>query len=75
MIIGIDHVQSTVPADAVADARAFYCQLLGLREVEKPAALRGDSDFRSATAKCMSAPRRASIGARPRRTSRMPSPT
>src|SRR5262245_49924894 len=41
MIIGIDHVQITVPADAVADARAFYCPLLGLREVEKPAALRG----------------------------------
>src|SRR5262249_12446461 len=39
MITGIDHVQITVPASAVAEARAFYCGLLGLREVEKPAAL------------------------------------
>ena len=39
MIIGIDHVQITVPPDAVANARAFYCGLLGLRELEKPTAL------------------------------------
>ena len=45
MIIGIDHVQITVPASAVADARAFYCGLLGLREVEKPAALRERGGF------------------------------
>jgi catechol 2,3-dioxygenase-like lactoylglutathione lyase family enzyme len=45
MILGIDHVQITVPADAVAQARAFYCGLLGLREVEKPAALRGRGGF------------------------------
>jgi catechol 2,3-dioxygenase-like lactoylglutathione lyase family enzyme len=41
MIIGIDHVQITVPANA----RAFYCGLLGLREVEKPAALQGRGGF------------------------------
>jgi catechol 2,3-dioxygenase-like lactoylglutathione lyase family enzyme len=45
MIIGVDHVQITVPAAAVAEARAFYCGLLGLREVEKPAALRGRGGF------------------------------
>jgi catechol 2,3-dioxygenase-like lactoylglutathione lyase family enzyme len=45
MILGIDHVQITVPAHAVADARAFYCGLLGLREVEKPTALRGRGGF------------------------------
>jgi catechol 2,3-dioxygenase-like lactoylglutathione lyase family enzyme len=45
MIIGIDHVQITVPADAVAEARAFYCGLLGLQEVEKPAALQGWGGF------------------------------
>jgi hypothetical protein len=28
MIIGIDHVQITVPANAVVEARAFYCGLL-----------------------------------------------
>jgi catechol 2,3-dioxygenase-like lactoylglutathione lyase family enzyme len=45
MIIGIDHVQITVPANAVAQARAFYCGVLGLREVEKPAALQGRGGF------------------------------
>jgi catechol 2,3-dioxygenase-like lactoylglutathione lyase family enzyme len=45
MILGIDHVQITVPAHAVAEARAFYCGLLGLREVEKPTALRGRGGF------------------------------
>ncbi len=45
MIIGIDHVQITVPIDAVADARAFYCGLLGLREVEKPATLQRRGGF------------------------------
>jgi catechol 2,3-dioxygenase-like lactoylglutathione lyase family enzyme len=45
MITGIDHVQITVPAGAVAAARGFYCGLLGLPEVEKPAALRGRGGF------------------------------
>ena len=45
MIIGIDHVQITVPTHAVAEARAFYCGLLGLREVEKPVALQGRGGF------------------------------
>ena len=45
MIIGIDHVQITIPMNAVAEARAFYCGLLGLPEVEKPAALQGRGGF------------------------------
>jgi catechol 2,3-dioxygenase-like lactoylglutathione lyase family enzyme len=45
MIIGIDHVQITVPGHAVSAARAFYCGLLGLREVEKPEALRERGGF------------------------------
>jgi catechol 2,3-dioxygenase-like lactoylglutathione lyase family enzyme len=45
MIVGIDHVQITVSADQVESARAFYCGLLGLREIEKPAALRGRGGF------------------------------
>jgi len=45
MILGIDHVQITVPANAVAEARAFYCGLLGLREIEKPAVLRERGGF------------------------------
>jgi catechol 2,3-dioxygenase-like lactoylglutathione lyase family enzyme len=45
MILGIDHVQITVPKDAVAEARTFYCGLLGLREIEKPAVLRERGGF------------------------------
>jgi catechol 2,3-dioxygenase-like lactoylglutathione lyase family enzyme len=45
MIVGIDHVQITVPAEGVAAARAFYCGLLGLPEIEKPAALEGRGGF------------------------------
>jgi catechol 2,3-dioxygenase-like lactoylglutathione lyase family enzyme len=45
MILGIDHVQITVPANAVSEARAFYCGFLGLREVEKPAALQERGGF------------------------------
>jgi catechol 2,3-dioxygenase-like lactoylglutathione lyase family enzyme len=45
MISGIDHVQITVPAVAVEAARAFYCGLLGLHEVEKPVALQERGGF------------------------------
>jgi catechol 2,3-dioxygenase-like lactoylglutathione lyase family enzyme len=45
MILGIDHVQITVPANALAEARTFYCGLLGLREIEKPAVLRERGGF------------------------------
>jgi catechol 2,3-dioxygenase-like lactoylglutathione lyase family enzyme len=44
-ILGVDHVQITVPPDAVAQARTFYCGLLGLPEVEKPEALRDRGGF------------------------------
>jgi catechol 2,3-dioxygenase-like lactoylglutathione lyase family enzyme len=45
MILGIDHVQITVPATAVAEARAFYCGVLRLPEVEKPATLQERGGF------------------------------
>ena len=45
MIVGIDHVQVTIPVGAEAEARAFYCGLLGLPEVEKPLDLRGRGGF------------------------------
>ncbi len=45
MILRIDHVQITVPANAIAEARTFYCGLLGLREVQKPAVLQGRGGF------------------------------
>jgi catechol 2,3-dioxygenase-like lactoylglutathione lyase family enzyme len=41
MIQGIHHVQLTVPRGAEEQARHFYCQTLGLAEVEKPASLVG----------------------------------
>jgi catechol 2,3-dioxygenase-like lactoylglutathione lyase family enzyme len=38
-IIGFDHVQLAVPANAEAEARAFYGELLGLEEIPKPPVL------------------------------------
>jgi catechol 2,3-dioxygenase-like lactoylglutathione lyase family enzyme len=38
-VIGIDHVQVAAPAGCEEAARAFYGGLLGLPELEKPAAL------------------------------------
>jgi catechol 2,3-dioxygenase-like lactoylglutathione lyase family enzyme len=38
-VTGIDHVQVAAPAGCEERARAFYGGLLGLRELEKPAAL------------------------------------
>src|SRR5882724_8541150 len=35
-IVGLDHVQITVPRGAEAAARRFYCELLGLAEIPKP---------------------------------------
>ena len=40
MIVGLDHVQVAVPAGRDDEIRAFYGVLLGLAELEKPAALR-----------------------------------
>jgi catechol 2,3-dioxygenase-like lactoylglutathione lyase family enzyme len=39
MITGLDHVQVAAPPGCEAEARAFYGGLLGLPELEKPAAL------------------------------------
>jgi catechol 2,3-dioxygenase-like lactoylglutathione lyase family enzyme len=40
VIAGLDHVQLAAPPGCEPAARAFYGQLLGMRELEKPAALR-----------------------------------
>lgn len=45
MISAINHVQITVPRDAEARARAFYCGLLGLPELEKPESLKANGGF------------------------------
>jgi catechol 2,3-dioxygenase-like lactoylglutathione lyase family enzyme len=39
MITALDHVQVAMPAGGERDARGFYSDLLGLDELEKPAAL------------------------------------
>jgi catechol 2,3-dioxygenase-like lactoylglutathione lyase family enzyme len=41
VIIGLHHAQITVPKGMEPQARAFYCDVLGLEEVEKPASLKG----------------------------------
>lgn len=45
MIVGIDHVQITVPRGQEQPARDFYCGTLGLAEVEKPDALKPRGGF------------------------------
>jgi len=45
MILGLQHAQITIPAGREDEARRFYCDLLGLREIEKPANLKGRGGF------------------------------
>jgi catechol 2,3-dioxygenase-like lactoylglutathione lyase family enzyme len=45
MILGIHHAQITIPRGAETRAREFYCGLLGLKEVPKPAELAGRGGF------------------------------
>ena len=39
MIQSIHHAQITIPRDKEDEARAFYCDFIGLAEVEKPKSL------------------------------------
>jgi catechol 2,3-dioxygenase-like lactoylglutathione lyase family enzyme len=45
MIVRIHHAQITIPRGAEDECRRFYCEQLGLREVEKPASLQGRGGF------------------------------
>ena len=36
MLLSVDHAQITIPKGAEDAAKAFYCEFLGLREIEKP---------------------------------------
>ena len=45
MITRFNHVQITIPRDGEAEARRFYCDLLGLPEIEKPDSLKGRGGF------------------------------
>lgn len=40
-IARLNHVQISIPIGAETEARAFYCGVLGLREIEKPESLQG----------------------------------
>jgi catechol 2,3-dioxygenase-like lactoylglutathione lyase family enzyme len=44
-IIGLDHAQICIPKGAEDEARAFYCELLGLPEIPKPDSLAGRGGF------------------------------
>lgn len=41
MKLKIDHIQLAAPVNCEAEARRFYGEVLGLREIEKPEPLRG----------------------------------
>ena len=45
MILAIHHAQITIPKNAEDQARAFYCGILGLKEIPKPDALAGRGGF------------------------------
>lgn len=45
MITGIHHVKITIPSGTEAQAKAFYCELLGLPEIPKPPELKGRGGF------------------------------
>lgn len=45
MIMGLNHVQITIPQGSEDRARRFYCDVLGLREIEKPDSLAGRGGF------------------------------
>jgi catechol 2,3-dioxygenase-like lactoylglutathione lyase family enzyme len=45
VITGVDHVQITVAKSDEAAARRFYCEVLGLPEIEKPDALKPRGGF------------------------------
>ena len=45
LIIGIHHAQITIPRGSEEQGRQFYCTLLGLPEIPKPASLQGRGGF------------------------------
>lgn len=45
MIIGVHHIQMTIPKGEEAAGRHFYCEVLGLKEIKKPDSLKGRGGF------------------------------
>jgi catechol 2,3-dioxygenase-like lactoylglutathione lyase family enzyme len=44
-ILRVQHAQITIPKGAEDEAREFYCEFLGLKEVPKPESLQGRGGF------------------------------
>ena len=45
MILGLHHAQITIPKGAEKEGKNFYCNVLGLEEIEKPVSLHGRGGF------------------------------
>lgn len=45
MILGLHHAQITIPTGSEEEGKQFYCELLGLKEIKKPASLKGRGGF------------------------------
>lgn len=45
MLLRVHHAQITIPRGAESEARAFYCDVLGLKEIPKPESLAGRGGF------------------------------
>lgn len=45
MILGLHHVQITIPKGEEKLGKKFYCNILGLKETEKPNSLKGRGGF------------------------------
>ena len=45
LIVGVQHAQITIPRGEENEARKFYCEFLGLKEVPKPAVLQSRGGF------------------------------
>jgi catechol 2,3-dioxygenase-like lactoylglutathione lyase family enzyme len=44
-MLGVHHVQISVPVGSEQEARAFYCGVLGIAEIPKPESLQGRGGF------------------------------
>lgn len=45
MILGVHHIQITIPEGEEEKAKDYYCRTLGLLEISKPASLQGRGGF------------------------------
>ena len=45
MILGLHHAQITIPKGAEKEGKRFYCNVLGLKEIEKPDSLKERGGF------------------------------